>query len=576
MKNFVVCMGGNGSMVLESLIHMCALGVMEADELHALMVDVDAGNGNLTRTSDLFSCYQKAYEMLGDRTNAGGYFATKIKLYEWTPLHTDVAEHNTLKGMISDNAEAEWLSRLFYTPTELEHSVPVGFKGHPNIGVMFMEDMFEQHGMDEAVEAFVNAFLQSNEKRIMFIGSCFGGTGAASLPGLKRRLQKQMGDKAKDVTFGSLILLPYFDLPKPAEGEQLSIDSTVFRDKVKTVLKYYMDQEFKEQKDESLYQHVYLLGSPRRIHYAENEPGKNLQQNPANLITWFACTAVKQFFTDSTDYAASQLHIAWMNEGELNWEVFSSDVFPHLERQCAGMMQMALLYITKLSKDLQGLMDKPTPLMMLLKKGLNAQEQATLYQKLNECVEYFSYFISFLYQVATHLPVDESLQLPKEKSELNPNINDFLAFHGTTLENIKMALDVDSKDPDAEKMLRSIIFQKMMNAYILCKMEHDKLACWPSEDDELEKSKPFITLTAILQLWEWSHSLDHVRKNITTVPLVSIINYVTKTSFFSKHVTMNDLIAYVLMEGFPPNATPSEIARQLFGGLFRAIHEWQK
>lgn len=575
MKCFVVCMGGNGSMVLESLIHMCALGVMEMDELHALMIDVDAGNGNLTRTGDLFRCYQKAFAMLADERRAGGYFSTKIKLYQWTPMHLDATEHNTLRGMISDNREADWLSRLFYTPAELEHSIPIGFKGHPNIGAMFMEDMFEQHGRDESVTSFVNAFETSDENKIMFIGSCFGGTGAAGLPSLKRNLQTRMTKKAKTAIFGSLILLPFFDLPEPATGERLAVSSNVFRDKVKTVLKYYMDQEFKEDMSRSLYQHVYLLGSPRRIHYSENEPGKNLQQNPANLITWFACTAVKQFFTDEKQYSASQLHIAWMNEGELNWDVFSKDVFPQMEQRCAGMMQIALLYITKLSKDLQKLKDKPTPLMETLKRGLGAQAQETLYQQINDCVEYFSYFISFLYQVATHLPIDESLQFPQGTKELNGSVNEYLSFHGTTLENITKALEKDKNGPAAEKMLRSIVFQKMMNAYILCKMEHDKLDCWPSEDDELEDSTPYMVLRTIRMLWKPSREIQNMPKAITSVPLVSIIKHVTRTDFLPDKVSMNDLIAYVLMEGFPESASPEEIARQLFGGLFRAVQQWQ-
>src|SRR5688500_2676212 len=55
-KNVLIGIGGTGSKVVESVVHLCAAG-LGPDKLHVFMIDPDQGNGNLTRTKSLIKKY---------------------------------------------------------------------------------------------------------------------------------------------------------------------------------------------------------------------------------------------------------------------------------------------------------------------------------------------------------------------------------------------------------------------------------------------------------------------------------------------------------------------------------------
>lgn len=615
---FVVCMGGNGSMVMESLIHMCAVNVMSIDHLHALVIDIDAGNGNLNRTTQLCKVYEKAQALLykhnkqqdmaqslpEEQPDLDNYFRTKITMYIWTPQHRNSIARNTLNGMIGDNAEAEWLSRLFYTSEELAHSIPIGFKGHPNIGVLFLADMLERHAGDKPLQDFVNALIKFEPDRLLFIGSCFGGTGAASIPMIKRflideikkvQLQQTMSDsnpshtdqenvEEPDIECGILAILPYFDVPDAEES--LAIDSKQFKDKVKTVLHYYMNDEFKSDPKQSLYQHMYLIGSTHRIKYPKNHSGRVLQQNPANLITWFACTAVEQFFTqDLSLQDTTKLHIAWLKDTAMGWDQFSNKVFPKLEQRCAGMMQMALIYITKLAEDFRLMSNEPTPLMHELTSDLTAGERSEFMSKVNDGLEYFSYYIDYFFQILTHLPLDPEWVEDSIKDPQHKALSSYQDFHGTTMEILKQTLDKYGNDAPNEEhlnlMVRSLTFQRFLNAYVLCRMVQGRMSCWPLNSEADESTIPSDISDTIVLLWNKAtqpkyriRRLSSVGYPIHMVPLVMLLNRISASYFYPSYITMNDLVAYVMDENINKGSV-SERAANVIGSFFRAMRYWQ-
>ena len=62
-KLFVFGIGGTGVRVLKSLIMLLAAGVrVKTNELVPIIIDVDHGGGDLTRTVDLLKNYRKVQE----------------------------------------------------------------------------------------------------------------------------------------------------------------------------------------------------------------------------------------------------------------------------------------------------------------------------------------------------------------------------------------------------------------------------------------------------------------------------------------------------------------------------------
>ena len=46
---FVLGIGGTGMRCIESLIHLCAMGMFDNTDIHLLALDTDKNNGNFSR-----------------------------------------------------------------------------------------------------------------------------------------------------------------------------------------------------------------------------------------------------------------------------------------------------------------------------------------------------------------------------------------------------------------------------------------------------------------------------------------------------------------------------------------------
>lgn len=614
---FVVCMGGNGSLVLESLIHMCALGVMQCDNLHALVVELDLGNGNFDRTKELYDIYHMLQNYLIER-DADNYFVPQIHLYTWMPLNQNDKVRNTIQGMIGDNVNAEWISRLFFTQEEIRHEIDVGFKGHPNIGVLFMQDIITHHlksveqmnaqdrARNEGIERYAAAFAESTEPRLMFIGSCFGGTGAACLPAVKRFLQERikMQNRAhsnKQIHFGMLSLLPFFNVPLAKNpNEELAINSNKFQDKVKTVLNYYLKYELDVTPESSLYQHIYLLGSTQRIEYPQNTPGRSVQRNPASFISWFACTAVEQFFTnpnsndqqiDAMNIAAmteklkssTQLHLSWLEEGPMEWSQISHRVFPNLQARCAGMMQVAMYYLAKMHYQVlrirqnetigkSKLVGRQTAYLANVLQNMSGQERDEFCEGIRVFSKYISSVVRWFFEIVTHLPVSANYILPESGKQIPEELQEYLNFHRTDLKSLRRVLSASPTKGGSdyfEHMLRSLVYQKFFNGYILCKMEQKRLEFWPDDEetinDQIDRS-PMVN--ALMALW---NSNGRLRKK----PVINILDDITQTHYLMHNVDMEHITLYLMQQGIQ-DEDPGNAVACFLEALFQSIAFWRQ
>ena len=103
-----------------------------------------------------------------------------------------------------------------------------GFRGHPNVGVIFMDKLLKAEEAGPKTNDFWKFMSQLQEKgdRVLLVGSCFGGTGAAALPIMGKFIRDQLG--ADKIQIGAFIFLPTFTLPTPPESENISPNSNDF------------------------------------------------------------------------------------------------------------------------------------------------------------------------------------------------------------------------------------------------------------------------------------------------------------------------------------------------------------
>ena len=60
---FVLGIGGTGMRCIESLIHLCAMGMFDNTEIHLLALDTDKNNGNFSRLKEVKEAYCNAKGM---------------------------------------------------------------------------------------------------------------------------------------------------------------------------------------------------------------------------------------------------------------------------------------------------------------------------------------------------------------------------------------------------------------------------------------------------------------------------------------------------------------------------------
>lgn len=64
---FVMGIGGTGMRCIESLIHLCAMGMFDDTEIHLLALDTDKNNGNFSRLKEVKEAYVNAKNL--DKAN---------------------------------------------------------------------------------------------------------------------------------------------------------------------------------------------------------------------------------------------------------------------------------------------------------------------------------------------------------------------------------------------------------------------------------------------------------------------------------------------------------------------------
>jgi len=229
---YIFSIGGSGAKCLESLVHLCAVG-LGPKEVHPVLIDPDQENGNLDRTSSLILLYEKIREKLKN-PEEGSFFYTDIKkLIYWNPLSKKVQKKEDenysdksknledVIGYTTINQEEKLLSELLLKKDQRKLNLKFGFRGVPSIGSVVLHQIKKQDFYKETLHN-----LKSNESNKGFVfASIFGGTGASGYPVITQLL------KLQDIKnkIGGVILMPYFYLKSPHNiDETIKPDSSTF------------------------------------------------------------------------------------------------------------------------------------------------------------------------------------------------------------------------------------------------------------------------------------------------------------------------------------------------------------
>jgi hypothetical protein len=307
-KLFVFGIGGTGSRVIKAFTMLMAAGVKldsSISKVIPIIIDPDMSNGDLTRTKNILMNYQKIRKEI---TDPDDFFGTNIETLSQLINPNNPAKHDdfqfTIEGtkgtkfsqFIGEGAfskENEALKELLFSSKNLDSQMDVGFKGHPNVGSVVLNQLIKSKQYSDFAQQYATG------DRIFVINSIFGGTGAAGFPLLLKNFR--FGDpiipnaqNIKDSIIGGLTVLPYFNVDVDDTSE---IDSGTFIEKTKAAMSYYDRAIIQTKQLNALY---YIGDTPTRSY--DNVEGSKGQVNNAHFIELAGALAIIDFCTSANSY----------------------------------------------------------------------------------------------------------------------------------------------------------------------------------------------------------------------------------------------------------------------------------
>lgn len=293
-KLFIFGIGGTGARVLRSLTMLMASGVkLGVDEVVPILIDPDAGNADLTRTTSLLNDYDGIRRCL-TQPNENEFFGTGI-INVATNYYMELKDTSSVKfadyiGLKTMDEASRSMTEMLFSGENLDSDMKVGFKGNPNVGSVVLNQLVGTDAFDDFASLF------SAGDKIFIINSIFGGTGASGFPLLLKILRESTpNDYAKasviaSSLIGAVTVLPYFTI-KAADESKSKINSSTFLSKAKSALAYYEENIYDNKQIDQLY----FIGDDMMSEPYENNEGGPDQKNSAHLVEMMAATAIVDF-----------------------------------------------------------------------------------------------------------------------------------------------------------------------------------------------------------------------------------------------------------------------------------------
>lgn len=304
-RAILVGVGGTGCKCLESVVHVIASGLISVD-CELLFVDQDKNNNCTGRAKRVAEDYSKFLDVLDDsrytdkKTKA---LATRLKVHKEI-LQPLPSIDETLQSAFSIRSQPgtehveyddAWLMRSLFTEAERTASMNNGFRARPAVGAAAYAVSIAKEGptvkknnsasmwaaIVDAVSRAVDNATGLETIHVVFFGSIFGGTGAAGLPSLGRRLREYAADKKfGNVRVSAVLMLPYYCV-SPPENETNPY-GPVPSGQVRLALEYYAEL-MKAKLEERPFETAYLIGISEHAELPYDEQGGGGGQQNAPL-----------------------------------------------------------------------------------------------------------------------------------------------------------------------------------------------------------------------------------------------------------------------------------------------------
>ncbi len=369
MGRYVIAVGGTGNKVLESMVYAaCADAFTDASgaplkSLAMLSVDVDASCGNTTRAQRAAGAYETVRQAFAACSLAHRCFHTRLQVERWTMNLSRRA--SSVRQMSQNHMGDRLLAGALFSKTESDLEYSEGFRGHPNLGVLFFTDLLgsleerrkrgEPDELNDLIDRMEADVARSEPVSLLLCGSIFGGTGASGIPALSRYLRGRFAAHNELFTMGAMLMLPYYTVP-PAdvdESREIAVNGDTFLDKARTALQYYgMDGMLRAGEDDpnGVFDAAYLLGLPPE-HFVPvartYATGSKAQENDAHMLEWLATRCAARFFR--TGFRGADAHnmdcyYYQCHTPLFDWDSFDGDATAYRTRYGALLKAAAVFF----------------------------------------------------------------------------------------------------------------------------------------------------------------------------------------------------------------------------------------
>ena len=234
---FVLGIGGTGMRCIESLIHLCAMGMFDDTDIHLLALDTDKNNGNFVRLKKLKEAYVNTKGLKAENRvyHKETFFSANIKYYEFSPNYETKSTFKKVFGYGDTryhHREETDLADLVLDNHVEEFNLQHGYRAQTHLGSMMMYQSIVEAAksrLSNGLKNFVSALITettSGKAKVFILGSVFGGTGASSIPIIPQALTRAAqiisngsADILKNAYFGSTLLTAYFSFNLPDAGQ---------------------------------------------------------------------------------------------------------------------------------------------------------------------------------------------------------------------------------------------------------------------------------------------------------------------------------------------------------------------
>jgi hypothetical protein len=306
MSCYIISIGGSGSRVSESFVHLASAGLAGTEKVQFLFIDPDESNGNLRRTQETLQDYKNCRNVVvGNNAPLLPWLNCALEAYDsWSPFASDTNDKNANKTLgdffrYASYPESSGLKHLFdvlYTEDERKADLDVGFRGRPAIGAAIMSQVNlgdkNQEPWRTLIQKIDLDIGSGKSPKVFLCGSIFGGTGASGFPTVGRLLDNLLQEKRirDKVSLGGLLMLPYFQFD-PSQDEipgDIYAKPENFLVNTQAALHYYKQQK--------IFDTIFLLGDEDPASVGKFSLGKNTQNNDPHFIELFAAFATSAFF----------------------------------------------------------------------------------------------------------------------------------------------------------------------------------------------------------------------------------------------------------------------------------------